>query len=47
MHTIRANLYWKFQFVLGNIAVPRSWYPLVVGATDSCWFKPKPYKNFE
>ena len=24
MHTIRANLYWEFQFVLGYIAVPRS-----------------------
>ena len=23
MHTIRANLYWEFQFVLGYIAVPR------------------------
>ena len=24
MHSIRANLYWEFQFVLGYIAVPRS-----------------------
>ena len=24
MHTIRANLYWEFPFVLGYIAVPRS-----------------------
>ena len=28
MHTIRANLYWEYQFVLGYIAVPRSRIPL-------------------
>ena len=42
MHTIRANLYWEFQFVLGYIAVPRSrigWKPFkgVVGLKAKVW----------